>query len=161
VPQIQKTPLFLALALAVLAVGLAFAPGLAAGVGLDLWKTPGAFDTPGPEAQGEDAIKDQIQAALRRTLAKSEVVGEALEGRRTLLAAAARFRDLDADAPEAYRRGWRHLVEGASDEERYCRQVLDYAVSVEKDRTDDLGALDRLRAQLDDALARGDLRLPD
>jgi hypothetical protein len=161
VRELQKTLLCLTLALSALAVGLALSPGLAAAVGLDLWKTPEGFDAAGADARGDDPIDEQIQAAQRRTAAKSEVAGEALEGRWTLLEAAARFRDLDAAAPEGYRRAWRSLVEGATDEERYCRQVLDYSATVARDRSDDPAALDRLRAQLEAALSRGDLRLPD
>jgi hypothetical protein len=159
VRRVQTVPLCLILAAAALVVGISLSPSLAEAVGLDLWKTPEALDAPGPEGKGEDPVEAEIRAVLGRTLAKTDVAREALDGRVTLRAAAARFRDLDADASEAYRRGWRHLLEGASDEERYYRQVLDYAAAAARERSDGPAALDRLRAQFDDALARGDLRL--
>jgi len=153
--------LCLALALSGLVAALSLFPSWAAAVGLDLWNVPAAVDALEQEAQLDDRLDGEVQAALRRTVAKSQVAGEAVEGRLTLFEAAARFRDLDADATEDYRRAWRATVGGSSDEERYCRQVLGYAELVLRDRSDDPAALGRLKAQLDQALARGDLRLPD
>jgi len=145
--------LTLCLALAVLA--------LAAAVGFDFWNVPTAVDTLGQQAQLDERLDGEVQAALRRTAAKAEVAGEAVAGRLTLFEAAARFRDLDADAPQEYRRGWLNLTEGTSDEERYCRQVLGYAALALRGRADAADVLAGFNRQLEEALARGDLRLPD
>src|SRR5262249_60561463 len=88
------------------------------------------------EAHLDARLDGAVQAALRRTAAKSEVAGAAVEGRLPLFEAAARFRDLDADVSEDYRRGWRFLSEGSSDQERYCRQVLGYAGLAVRGRID-------------------------
>jgi hypothetical protein len=139
---------------------LSLFPSWAAAVGLDLWTVPGAVDELGQEANRDEQLDEALQATQRRTVAKAELAQEAAAGRLTLFEAAARFRDLDAGVTEDYRCGWRHLAEGASDEERYCRQVIGYARLALRDRSDGPALLDRLRAQLDEALARGDLRLP-
>ena len=158
--QVQTIPLYLAVALATLAVLLALFPSWAAAVGLDLWNVPATVDALGQQTNLNERLDADLQAVLRRTTAKDALAREAAGGRLTLLEAAARFRDLDADLPEDYRRGWRHLAEGASDEERYCRQVIGYATMALRDRSDGPALLDRLKAQLDMALSRGDLRLP-
>jgi len=138
----------LTLTLAALAAALALFPGLAAAVGLDLWNVPATLDAMGEGMEQSRQLDEQVRAAWRRIAAKDEVAREAAEGRLTLFEAAARFRDLDADAPEAYRRGWRCGREGASDEERYCRQVLGRAAVAAHGRPGQAAALRRLEAQL-------------
>jgi hypothetical protein len=161
VRQVQTASLCLVLAVSALAAALFLFPSWAAAVGLDFWNVHTAVDTLERQMQLDERLEGEVQATLRRAAAKEEVAGEAVAGRLTLFEAAARFRDLDADVTEDYRRGWRHLNEGSSDEERYCRQVLAYAEVALRDRTDDQTVLERLEAQLDQALARGGLCLPE
>jgi hypothetical protein len=161
VRSVQTTALCLTLALGVLVAALSLCPSWSAAVGLDVWNVPATLDTMGREAQLDERLDGEMESVQRRSATKYRVAGDAAEGRLTLLEAAARFRDLDAGASEGYRRGWRHTHEGASDEERYCRQVITYAGLVLHDRSDAAAALGRLQAQLDGALSRGDLRLPD
>jgi hypothetical protein len=118
-------------------------------------------DTPRQQGEPDDRLDEQLQAAQRRTAAKTELAEEVASGRLGLFEAAARFRDLDAGVSEAYRQGWRHLAEGGSDEERYCRQVLSYVALALHNRPGNGGViLDRLGAELDKALAGGALHLP-
>jgi hypothetical protein len=151
--RVWNVLLCLALVLSVLAVALYLFPGPAARLGLDFWTLPANVGSIGEEGQREGQLGAECQAAWRRNEAKNKVAREAAEGRLTLLEAAARFRDLDADAPEAYRRGWRFLAEGSSDEERYCRQVLGYAERALHGRPGQAAALRRLEAQRDRAWA--------
>jgi hypothetical protein len=153
--------LCLVLAVSVLAAALSLFPSWAAAVGLDLWNVPTAVDTLEQRAQLDERLDGEVQAALRRTAAKAEVAGEAVDGRFALFEAAARFRDLDTDATQEYRRAWLHLTEGSTDEERYCRQVLGYAALAVRGRADAADVLAGFNRQLEEALARGDLRLPD
>jgi hypothetical protein len=151
----------LVLALAALAGGLYLFPSWAAAVGLDFWNIPATLDAMARTAALDERIEVELESVRRRNAAKEEVTGEAAAGRLTLLEAAARFRDLDAAASDDYRRGWRRSLPAASDEERYCRAVLAHVKELVRDRPDGIRVLDRLKAELDRALARGDVRLPD
>jgi hypothetical protein len=82
-------------------------------------------------------------------------------GRLTLLEAAARWRDLDTGMSEGERASWRACTDGATEEERYCRQVLDRTGALAEGMSEGSAAIDRLRRQLEEALATRNLRLPD
>jgi hypothetical protein len=98
-------------------------------------------------------------AATRR--ARQAVVDELLAGGLTLLEAAARFRDIDERHPEFYWEGFRCSYGGDSDEERFCRQVIDF---VDGRFVGDPGrgraAAAPLEGELCGHLQRGTLRLP-
>ena len=158
--RIWTIPLCVTVALVGLMALLALVPSWATAVGLDLWNVPGTVNELGQEAGRDEQLDEALQAAQGRSMAKAALAQEAAAGRLSLFDAAARFRDLDAGTTEDYRRGWRHLAEGASDEERYCRQVIGYATLALRDRSDGPDLIGRLRAQLDEALSRRDLRLP-
>jgi hypothetical protein len=157
----RHTCLGLTLGLSSLALALALVPGLAAAVGLDLWNVPAVVDALGRESERDRRLDEAVLAVQRRTALKAEVAGDVAAGRLTLVEAAARFRRLDADAPEDYRRGWLATAEGGSEAERYCRQVLAHVGGVLGGRDGAADILARLNRQLEEALARGDLRLPD
>src|SRR5262249_62267097 len=113
------------------------------------------------EAERAARLAEDDGAALRRMAVKEEAAEEAAAGRLSLRETAARFRDSDAGVPESYRSAWRITVPGGSEDERYCRQVLLYVGWLVQQGDARAAALDRLQAELDEALARGDLRLPD
>jgi hypothetical protein len=140
---------------------LALFPGLAAAVGLDLWNVPAALDAMEQAAESDRQIDELLLVAKMRLALKDEVAEDVVGGRLTLVQAAARFRRLDAGTPEDYWRGWRDTARGASDGERYCRQVLAHVRLVLGGRADAADVLAVLNRQLEKALARGDLRLPD
>jgi hypothetical protein len=121
---------------------------------------PAALDT---LAHGDEVgarIEESTRAVHRKIVAKDQAVEDAFAGRLTLLQAAARHRDLDANLPAGQRNAWRFFYDGATDEERYCRQVLDRAGMLAEGRPEGEAAVARLRGQLDQALADGGVRLP-
>jgi hypothetical protein len=141
-----------------LAVGVvSLVPGGPGDRRLGLWNLQAVRD----ETERGERLDEEVGAALRRLTAKERALQDLLAGRRTLLATAARFRDSDAGVTADYRDVWRFTTPGHSDDERYCRQVLLFAAVELRDRPDGPAVLGRLRAPLDEALARGDLRLPD
>jgi hypothetical protein len=157
----RHTCLGLTLGLSSLALALALLPGLAAAVGLDLWNVPATFNALGQAAEFDRRLDEEMLAVQVRTALKDEAAEDVAAGRLTLVEAAAGFRRLDADAPDDYRRGWLATAEGGSDDERYCRQVLAHVGGVLRDGADAADVLAGLNRQLEEILARGDLRLPD
>jgi hypothetical protein len=152
----------LMLALGALAAVLYVSPGLGGAVGLDFRDLPAALDKISQESEREGRLDGVLEVTDRRIAAKDEVTRDLIAGRLRLIEAAGRFRALDADASEGYREGWHRLAEGASDEVRYCRQVLNYVALLLKDRPDGGAPLrGRLEAELRHHLKRGDLHLPD
>ena len=103
---------------------------------------------------------EAVPANLRRGNAKERAAEDALAGRLTLPEAAAVWRDLDAGMPPGQRESWRLVTEGDTDDERYCRLVLATAAQTAAGRPGAEAAVTRLRRQLEEALAAGDLRLP-
>jgi hypothetical protein len=160
--QLGHGLLCVVLAVSALVAGLTLLPCLAGSVGLDFRNVPATLDSLQQEAQLDERLDEQIQATQERSAAKNGVTEDVAAGRLTLLEGAARFRDLDASAPEGYRRAWRQLAKGASDDERYCRQVLGYLAAVLRNRPGGGAAVrGRLEAELRRRLERGELRLPE
>jgi hypothetical protein len=147
----------LGLAASLVAGAMSLVPGQPGDWGLALWDPRAAR----AEAERAERLDEEREATLRRLAAKERTVEETLAGRLTLLRAAARFRDTNAGVTADYRRAWLLTTRGGSDEERYCRQVLRFVEEEVRGRADGAAVLARLRAQLDEARARGDLRLPD
>jgi hypothetical protein len=74
--------------------------------------------------QHSQDLDEQTAAWHRCNAAKREVVQEVIVQRLTLLEAAARFREADAQLPDSFLEVIRLTVPGRSDEERYCRIVI-------------------------------------
>jgi hypothetical protein len=158
--QVGQSLLCVVLAFSALVAVPTLFPGPAGSAGLDFWNVPAVLDSIQQGAQLNERLEEQLQAVHERSAAKDEVAEDVAAGRLTLLEGAARFRDLDASASEGYRRGWRQLVKGASDEERYCRQVLSYLEAVLRDRPAASAAIRaRLETELRRRLEHGELRL--
>jgi hypothetical protein len=109
-------------------------------------------------------------AVLLRLAAKQLLAREVANGRRSLIAAAALFRELNRMSPEPAEPAisgpytWSLRAPARSDEERLCRQVLEWVVNLlhreQPDRADAAAA--RLEAELHDELrTRGVIRFPD
>ncbi len=99
-------------------------------------------------------------ALLRRMDAKAWATREVIAGRLSLWQAAAAFKALDAEAPPYP--GWVFVPPppGMTEEEGYCRSVIDWVRwAAPADRADEL--VGRLQAQLDAGLRQGTPHLPD
>src|SRR5262245_11436141 len=101
----------------------------------------------------ENAAVDEVEAAraemLRRVGAKRQAAEDVLAGRLTLAEAAARFRAIRAEVRQRYREAVGPLPPDACDEEVFCREVIDYARDVLRDRPDEAKeALARLEQEL-------------
>jgi hypothetical protein len=97
---------------------------------------------------------DDIDSLLTdRIAAKQQLATEAAGGRRSLLDAAERFRELDRQSPRFDPEVLRLSTAGDTDEERYCRQVIRFVRAMLEAREDpDLTPLRRLEAELRDYL---------
>jgi WD40 repeat protein len=130
--------------------------------GTDWWAVPGTSDGLDPEARrGRPNDDEQLLALRRRIEAKYRLAREVIEGRLTLLEAAARFRDLDREPPPFAWDAFRATCPGASDDELHCREVICFVCAEQRGRPrTDAGIVARLEAELDERLGRGDLHLP-
>ena len=148
--------------LTVLVGVLCLFPGTTRRLGLDFWNVPAL----GLQLQQDEADRVELQRETERDIgrvtAKAGAVQDVLEGRLTLWQAAALFRALEVDAPERNRQLIARHVPAATDEERCCREVIAWVIVVEEREPDGgRGVARRLAAELQDALRRGRLSLPD
>jgi hypothetical protein len=105
---------------------------------------------------------EQVRAILDRIARKSLVVEDLVAGRLTLLQAASHFRALNLEPPPLRRDVYHYADRGDTDEERYCREVIDW-VQMHLEETDpclSLATSARLVDELEKHLRRGRLRLP-
>jgi hypothetical protein len=127
----------------------------------------------GPPARGGDVLPAEDGAPLpvtraltARLEAKDRVVQALLAGECTLLEAAARFRELDAQEPRVPAEKHPEVYSGDTEAERYCRAVLYWARSVIRSYSsgDELAemsaAVRRLEDQLEGHRLCGTLTLP-
>jgi hypothetical protein len=149
-------------------------------VALTLLSTASALlDRPGPESplwdlpglareicqinQRGAELERQETAYWRRHAARQQVVYDLIAQRLTLLKAAARFRELNAEAGAYGERLIAHCP-GRTEEERLCRQVMCWAEGELRGQSPGLAeqVAARLGAELQHHLERpGTLRLPD
>jgi hypothetical protein len=107
-------------------------------------------------------LDERLAAAVRRTEAKRQVAEDVAEGRVTLTEAAARVRDLNRASPELRWGTYRRAYPAASDEERFCREVISLVCGLaENDPERYLAVTERLEAELREYLDRGPLILPE
>jgi hypothetical protein len=104
----------------------------------------------------------QLGAAFEQRIAeKNALTSEVIEGRLPLLQAAAQFRDLNARPPALAWETFRHVYPGDTDDERHCRQVIQFVREAVQLRPGaDLALPGRLEAELRGLLEHGDFRLP-
>jgi hypothetical protein len=93
---------------------------------------------------------------------KREVSMAVVEGRMSLLDAAALFRDLDQTGPNI---GWEHYrasFPGGTDEERHCREVIVWVERmVDPPPPERAAVVERLERELEELLRHGPLSLPE
>ncbi|SRR5579885_289291 len=109
-------------------------------------------------AEELDRLTAQV---LRRGEAKRAAARDLAEGRLTLLKAAARLRDLDRQDPAFDAELFRLRTDGATDDERHCRQVIKLIGAVLPPQSAAREeVVRRCRAELRERVERGTLRLP-
>jgi hypothetical protein len=109
-----------------------------------------------------EKLDSQLQEVSRRLYGKEHVAAEVARGRLTLLEAAARFRDLNAELPGFQREQFRSVYPGRSDDERHCWQVIRFVRTELQDVPNAVPrVVGRLEAELQARVDRGDLRLPE
>jgi hypothetical protein len=103
--------------------------------------------------QRRSEMKYRIEIARRRSEARQQVIQEVIEGRETLLGAAASLRAISATPPDCKPEHPRHFP-GGSEEERLCREVIvrvtDEVKLRDPDRADSWAA--RLETELQEHL---------
>src|SRR5262249_23106359 len=133
---------------------------------------PGAADEGGEpsfwdEAQQEQIRREELDARLADAVRRAEVTVATVEGviagRLTLREAAARYRALARGNPDFPWETFHRTYAGASEEERFCRQVIDAVQKELRDQPDEAArVVARLVAELEELLERdGIIRLPD
>jgi hypothetical protein len=140
-----------------------YRPAWATQVDLDWWNLPELYDELRRGQQELEAQEQQRQAAVERLWARAAIIGDLRAGRQTLVQAAARFRRLNASAPEGPI-DLRQHVPGATEEERVCRQVIYWAESADCPAPTARGEVRRrLEEELDRLLAEhnGTIRLEE
>ncbi len=112
-----------------------------------------------PGAAGED-FDEQHRLVIRRIEAKHRLTKALIGGKLTLLQTAGGFRDLDREPPPFSYRIFRGGFPGCSEEECYCRVVIDGVASALNFHPDREPVLARLEAEFRSHKVKGTLRLP-
>jgi hypothetical protein len=119
---------------------------------------PGADS--GPQAPDPE-WQDRRDAIEGRAAEKSALAVEVIEGHLPLPQAAATFRDLNARPPAFNWEAFRQTYPGDSDDERHCREVIQFVRQGVQLRPDaDPAVVGRLEAELQGLLELGKFRLP-
>jgi hypothetical protein len=110
-----------------------------------------------------DELDEKARGAVRRMYHKERVLQLHLAGRLSLLEAAAHFRALDQEAPPFNWKQFREAIDGASDDERHCREVIGFVRAALEIRHSPTAReeVQRREAELRQHLGRGPLRLPE
>jgi hypothetical protein len=112
-----------------LIAGVSYAdPSWTTDLGVDFWSVP----TLKARLQHENEWRDQLDArddvVLQRIAVKNQIVGDLLARRKSLVQAAAEFKELNEDQPR-YMEALREAYPSRSDEECFCRNVIAYVAS--------------------------------
>jgi hypothetical protein len=117
--------------------------------------------TPQAIEQGR-ALDAETARAVARSRRMAELARDVAEGRLSLLEGAARMRDVYRADPSLKLHLVRGAWAGASDDERFCRLTIGWVEGLAwEDRERGRAVVARLRAELDEHLGRGTLRLPE
>jgi hypothetical protein len=132
-------------------------PTLSAKVGLNLseWVAMNVYLE--KEHRRGEILDHRAQRVHHSLEVKTRVMEDLRANRLTLLAAAARFRDLGGSAPGSYLAWSRLRNPSQTDEERWCRQVIQFL----RGHSVEGPLVDQFEAELAEHLARGPLHLPD
>jgi hypothetical protein len=117
-------------------------------------------DIPAQDSEWGEEAEARQTACLHRIKAKRRIAQDVLAQRLTLLEAAEHFRDLNEGNPGVDWEVFRRAYPGCSDDERYCRQVIDVVEGeVHRDRSRAVAIRKRLEAELREHLKSGTLQL--
>ncbi len=130
---------------------------------LDWWNVPVLCEQIQRGERDLAALQPTGEILVARAKAKAAVTEDLLAGRLTLLQTAAQFRKLNAEQP-ASKIDLRQHFAGATEEERLCRQVIQWAAFAARDIS--ASASEQTRSRLEAELAgllaaRGRVVLPD
>ena len=116
-----------------------------------------------PRPRGDPRQEQALQVdVLHRSRQLQEVTEEVVAGRLSLLDAAGRMRDFQSASPYFNWERFRESHPAGSDDERFCRMVIDLAYPLGlKDEPQREAVARRLEAELEEHLRRGTLRLPE
>lgn len=134
-------------------------PNLTACLGLDLREFLDLQRRLEQEVRRGEHLERQSKTVFQRLEARYRVIETLHAGRIDLREAAARFRDLTPLVSEGYREIFRRVHGGRSDEERWCRQVIQYLRDGRPDHPGHAAQAQQLEAELQDYLDHGLLRL--
>jgi hypothetical protein len=119
----------------------------------------GGRAVPGVMDKGRE-LDGRMAAALARSRRIDEVAGDVADSRLSLLDGAARLRDIHRAAPAFAWERFRERYPGASDDERFCRLLIDrVAARSGQDRDRMRSVVARLEAEVEKRLGQGALRL--
>jgi hypothetical protein len=141
-----------------------FLCALLAGIGGLAWLGRQAVWSPGNPEGDLDTKNRELEARTRlvsqRIERKQELACEVARGKMTLLQAAAWMQKLNQSPPEFHWEWFRKWHAGRTDEERHCREAIDWVmIALEGDSKQQV-VLERLEKELAEALRRGPVRLP-
>jgi hypothetical protein len=130
----------------------------AASRAIDPWSRP--WDDLAEAQRRGESLDHALQDRLRRVEATQALARDLAGGRVRLLEAAARLRDLDRGAPGFNWEAFRLSFPGVSDDERHCREMIEWVRAVNLvDAPQDEATPRRLEAELREHIDRGTLRL--
>jgi hypothetical protein len=148
-----------------LLAGLAFCRcGPLSDFGLDLGGLCRPLRTLNAERQRRERLTAGCEDIIRQVESKVDISEEVALGRRTLVEAAARLRELLDEAPPEYWDQFRETEQGATDAERLCRHVIAWVrTSAPLEQAGTEAECERLERELQDLLRHGalsDLQAP-
>jgi hypothetical protein len=130
------------------------------------WSTPAREEKPGVQTDIDEGLRAEKLEARRQLLLwrnaeQHRIARDLLDGRCALREAARRFRALYHRGDPVLSRALREIYPGGSEEEGVCRWVIAYTLTILEDEpgTPELGA--RLKAELQEHLKAGTLRLTE
>ncbi len=98
-------------------------------LGLDVWNLPSLERDEESAQQLSESLSDRSEILMERIRAKGRVANDLVARRLTLLEAAAQFRHLNHEPPQAPAAGL-DCFPGRTENERLCRQVLSWVPGV-------------------------------
>ncbi len=159
----MKMPARLLLLAAAGALALAGAgsarPSWVADAGLDFWNVPALKARLAQDQRAAAELDARDDRVMRRIAVKEVLIADVVAGKVGLIEAAAQFRAMNAGS-HGYAVVIRSLYPNMSDDERVCRNVIDYVQSYVEGDEDGRALIHRLTEDLNQLKAAGRLTIP-